>query len=360
MRRRGRIPAGAGQHLRRHPDGARVKMNAKHEYEYVANYKIMQTAFKNKKIDKPIPVEKLVKCKMQDNLEFLQWLKHFWDANYGGGEYDAVARRKGAPADPPATLAPIVAPGPARSTHAAAPARAGGRTPISAHRSGTPNDTAVQALNGRVRELSQHLEGLEKEREFYFEKHEQGQLEQWWASIANIAMVSSAFFEGLFPTALALKSNNSMSQLPDNHFAPKPSGQIPAGSDSLYKSGPHRSWRDMNEGLVPENSLEEALTVDEISADTRHVRFATNEHEEDSQAQDDFLEELRLDLAIAEEGIWRLEWEPMLFQDREQRTRTTPGVEIPCPESPHPHHIPVWENAQLGGKQISLHYSWLY
>ncbi|KAJ7850808.1 calponin homology domain-containing protein, partial [Mycena olivaceomarginata] len=82
--------------------------------QYVANYKIMQTAFKNKKIDKPIPVEKLVKCKMQDNLEFLQWLKHFWDANYGGGEYDAVARRKGAPADPPATLAPIVAPGPAR------------------------------------------------------------------------------------------------------------------------------------------------------------------------------------------------------------------------------------------------------
>ncbi|KAJ7822715.1 hypothetical protein B0H14DRAFT_2370511, partial [Mycena olivaceomarginata] len=67
-------------------------------------------------IDKPIPVEKLVKCKMQDNLEFLQWLKHFWGANYGGGEYDAVARRKGAPADPPATLAPIVAPGPARAS----------------------------------------------------------------------------------------------------------------------------------------------------------------------------------------------------------------------------------------------------
>jgi hypothetical protein len=58
----------------------------------------------------------------------------------------------------------------AGSTHAAAPARAGGRTPISAHRSGTPNDTAVQALNGRVHELSQHLEGLEKERDFYFEK----------------------------------------------------------------------------------------------------------------------------------------------------------------------------------------------
>jgi len=31
---------------------ARVKMNAKHEYEYVANYKIMQNVFKAKKIDK--------------------------------------------------------------------------------------------------------------------------------------------------------------------------------------------------------------------------------------------------------------------------------------------------------------------
>lgn len=30
----------------------RVKMNAKQEYEYVANYKIMQNVFKAKKIDK--------------------------------------------------------------------------------------------------------------------------------------------------------------------------------------------------------------------------------------------------------------------------------------------------------------------
>jgi hypothetical protein len=30
----------------------RVKMNAKHEYEYLANYKVMQNVFKAKKIDK--------------------------------------------------------------------------------------------------------------------------------------------------------------------------------------------------------------------------------------------------------------------------------------------------------------------
>ncbi|KAJ6622082.1 calponin homology domain-containing protein [Mycena sp. CBHHK59/15] len=147
----------------------RVKMQAKHEYEYLANYKIMQTVFKQKKIDKPIPVEKLVKCKMQDNLEFLQWLHRFWEQNYGGGEYDAVARRKGAPLEPPATLAPAGTAS-SRATSGASGARAGGRTPVSGHRSGTPNDAAVQALNGQVRELSTHLEGLEKERDFYFEK----------------------------------------------------------------------------------------------------------------------------------------------------------------------------------------------
>jgi hypothetical protein len=31
---------------------ARVKMNAKLEYEYLANFKVMQTAFKTKRIDK--------------------------------------------------------------------------------------------------------------------------------------------------------------------------------------------------------------------------------------------------------------------------------------------------------------------
>lgn len=31
---------------------ARVKMNAKHEYEFVANFKVLQNVFKAKKIDK--------------------------------------------------------------------------------------------------------------------------------------------------------------------------------------------------------------------------------------------------------------------------------------------------------------------
>ncbi|KAJ9125971.1 hypothetical protein QFC24_002756 [Naganishia onofrii] len=70
----------------------RVKLNARQEYEYLNNYKVLQAAFKKHRIDKPIPVERLTKCKMQDNLEFTQWLKKFWDAHWHGEEYDPVGR----------------------------------------------------------------------------------------------------------------------------------------------------------------------------------------------------------------------------------------------------------------------------
>ena len=42
-----------------------------------------------------IPVDRLVKGKFQDNFEFVQWFKKFFDANYNGGEYDPVGARGG-------------------------------------------------------------------------------------------------------------------------------------------------------------------------------------------------------------------------------------------------------------------------
>lgn len=42
-----------------------------------------------------IPVDKLIKAKFQDNFEFCQWFKKFFDANYAGHEYDALAMRGG-------------------------------------------------------------------------------------------------------------------------------------------------------------------------------------------------------------------------------------------------------------------------
>lgn len=42
-----------------------------------------------------VPVDRLIKGRFQDNFEFLQWFKRFFDANYGGQEYDALAARGG-------------------------------------------------------------------------------------------------------------------------------------------------------------------------------------------------------------------------------------------------------------------------
>ena len=42
-----------------------------------------------------IQVDKLIKARYQDNLEFCQWIKRFFDLNYSGEPYNALQRRKG-------------------------------------------------------------------------------------------------------------------------------------------------------------------------------------------------------------------------------------------------------------------------
>lgn len=42
-----------------------------------------------------VPVDRLIKGRFQDNFEFLQWFKKFFDANYGGEPYDAHGVRGG-------------------------------------------------------------------------------------------------------------------------------------------------------------------------------------------------------------------------------------------------------------------------
>ena len=37
----------------------------------------------------------MVKAKYQDNLEFCQWIKRYFDLNYSGEPYNALQRRKG-------------------------------------------------------------------------------------------------------------------------------------------------------------------------------------------------------------------------------------------------------------------------
>ncbi|RGB41110.1 calponin homology domain-containing protein [Rhizophagus diaphanus] len=131
----------------------KVKFNARHEYEYVANYKVLQTAFDKHKIDKIIPIERLTKCKFQDNLEFLQWMKKYWDTYYPGGPYDAQARRGGGGA------------GVVKSVSG------GGATRTMPKRTAASTAAAmVIELTKQNEDLKVTVDGLEKERDFYFGK----------------------------------------------------------------------------------------------------------------------------------------------------------------------------------------------
>ncbi|KAG9825856.1 microtubule associated protein, partial [Aureobasidium melanogenum] len=143
---------------------SRVKFNATADYAYLDNFKILSNAFRKHHIDRPIPVEMLVKCKMQDNLEFLQWTKRFWDQHYPGGDYDALARRKGQ------AVGSAPAPTPRASTTRRAPAVAatsGARTRTPLGGAGGAQTAALTQENNALKET---VQGLERERDFYFSK----------------------------------------------------------------------------------------------------------------------------------------------------------------------------------------------
>lgn len=70
-------------------------------------------------------MEKLVKGRFQDNLDFIQWFKKFFDANYDGKEYDPVEARQGQDAIPPPDPGEQIFNLPKKSHHAASSPTAG-------------------------------------------------------------------------------------------------------------------------------------------------------------------------------------------------------------------------------------------
>uniref|UniRef100_A0A0N5AX45 Microtubule-associated protein RP/EB family member 1 n=1 Tax=Syphacia muris TaxID=451379 RepID=A0A0N5AX45_9BILA len=132
----------------------RVKWNSKSELDWLDNWKLLQTSWKSLGVEKIVPVEKLIKGKFQDNFEFLQWFKKFFDANYDDHEYCPLEARGG-----------IALPS-SQPQNSRMPSKFSTRTgPVI-----TDLKKELEETRQRLAEAEIVIASLEKERDFYFSK----------------------------------------------------------------------------------------------------------------------------------------------------------------------------------------------
>eukprot|EP00826_Nyctotherus_ovalis_P015830 TRINITY_DN14533_c0_g1_i6.p2 TRINITY_DN14533_c0_g1~~TRINITY_DN14533_c0_g1_i6.p2 ORF type:complete len:248 (+),score=93.88 TRINITY_DN14533_c0_g1_i6:1105-1848(+) len=140
----------------------KVNWEANKEYEYIANYKLLQQAFLKLGLKKEIEVEKLIKGKYQDNLEFMQWLKRYYDIRSNGtASYNPVTRRKSSAA--PVQRRPKTVAKSAKENKAVL--KTGGEK-----ESAKKEASREEELGRQVEVLSASNKTLQKERDFYFSK----------------------------------------------------------------------------------------------------------------------------------------------------------------------------------------------
>uniref|UniRef100_A0A5B6YLD4 Protein ATEB1 homolog 2 n=1 Tax=Davidia involucrata TaxID=16924 RepID=A0A5B6YLD4_DAVIN len=160
----------------------KVNFDAKTEYDMIQNYKVLQEVFNKLKIDKHIEVNKLVKGRPLDNLEFLQWLKRYCDSINGGimnENYNPVERRskggrerdlKGSHKNSKSLQT--------NNSHNPGSGDGMGHNKTSGAKQGKTGAAAVgvnssgeiQALSKEITDLKLSVDLLEKERDFYFAK----------------------------------------------------------------------------------------------------------------------------------------------------------------------------------------------
>lgn len=159
----------------------KVNFDAKTEYDMIQNYKVLQDVFNKLKIDKHIEVNRLVKGRPLDNLEFLQWLKRYCDSVNGGimnENYNPVERRgKGGKERGTKISQRTTKSLQTNNSHGQNVGDGIGSTKILESKQAKPRavpaaaDSAeIQSLSKEVTELKLSIDLLEKERDFYFAK----------------------------------------------------------------------------------------------------------------------------------------------------------------------------------------------
>ncbi|KAM1080991.1 hypothetical protein ACFX1X_015817 [Malus domestica] len=159
----------------------KVNFDAKTEYDMIQNYKVLQEVFNKLKIAKHLEVNRLVKGRPLDNLEFLQWLKRYCDSVNGGimnENYNPVERRsKGGKDRHPKGAQKISKSLQSSNLHNPGSGDTVGLNKTSGPKQGRPyaaaggaNSSEVQALSKEITDLKLSVDLLEKERDFYFAK----------------------------------------------------------------------------------------------------------------------------------------------------------------------------------------------
>ncbi|XP_042496311.1 microtubule-associated protein RP/EB family member 1B-like [Macadamia integrifolia] len=159
----------------------KVNFDAKTEYDMIQNYKVLQEAFNKLKIEKHIEVNKLVKGRPLDNLEFLQWLKRYCDSINGGimnENYNPVERRSKGGKERNSRVShkvskslqannfPSVISGNGTGLKTSVP-KQGRNYAVSG---GANSAAEIQAMSEQILDLKLSVDHLEKERDFYFAK----------------------------------------------------------------------------------------------------------------------------------------------------------------------------------------------
>ncbi|CAM0901937.1 unnamed protein product [Alopecurus aequalis] len=153
----------------------KVNFDAKTEYDMIQNYKVLQDVFNKLRISKNIEVNKLVKGRPLDNLEFLQWLKRYCDAVNGGimNENYNPAERRSKGGKERSHKGPNKSSKSLQANRLSSANSADGAPTIEKVCNTVTEQhymEQIQQLSEKIADLKVSVDSTEKERDFYFSK----------------------------------------------------------------------------------------------------------------------------------------------------------------------------------------------